>query len=213
MPDLAPRLVVIPQSVVFDDTIGPSAPAGALGRAPGSVLLFPAGIRKVKPPRFAVEPLERLLARFPTLELLYAGPVIEADEGDELFRLLRSRSWARYVSVLARDRMRGLLRNADVILNCSRSEGGTANSVLEALAMGRAAPPASRETGRSSRTVSPASCSARPRSSPTRPPGSLRIPCSDNGSETRVASSSTPTCRPPGRWRATLPCTAASRQR
>lgn len=138
LPDLAPRLVVIPQSVAFEDAIGPWSPAAAFRRAPGPVLLFPAGIRKVKQPRFPLEPLERLLPRFPTLELLYVGPVIEADEGDELFRLLRSRPWARHVGILAHDRMPRLLQNADVILNCSLSEGGMANSVLEALAMGRA---------------------------------------------------------------------------
>ena len=34
--------------------------------------------------------------------------------------------------------MAALLRDADVVLNCSLSEGGMANSVLEALACGRA---------------------------------------------------------------------------
>jgi glycosyltransferase involved in cell wall biosynthesis len=34
--------------------------------------------------------------------------------------------------------MRSLLAQADVVLNCSRSEGGMANAVLEALAVGRA---------------------------------------------------------------------------
>jgi glycosyltransferase involved in cell wall biosynthesis len=34
--------------------------------------------------------------------------------------------------------MRGLLMAADVVLNCSVSEGGMANSVLEALSLGRA---------------------------------------------------------------------------
>lgn len=64
-PDLAPRLVVIPQSVVFEDTIGPWPPAGAVRRAPGPVLLLPAGLRKVKQPRFPLESLERLLPRSP----------------------------------------------------------------------------------------------------------------------------------------------------
>ena len=66
------------------------------------------------------------------------GPVIEPDEGAALFRLLRSRLWARHLGPMAHDRMPQLLERADVILNCSLSEGGMANSVLEALAMGRA---------------------------------------------------------------------------
>lgn len=149
VPGLARRLVVIPQSVVFEDPIGPRPPAGAIEQGPGPVLLFPAGIRKVKRPRFPLEPLDGLLPRFPTLELLYVGPVIEADEGDELFRLLRSRPWARHLGTMAHDRMPQVLQSADVILNCSLSEGGMANSVLEALAMGRAVLAADIEGNRS----------------------------------------------------------------
>jgi len=77
------------------------------------------------------------------------GPVIEPDEGAALFRLLRSRPWARHLGPMAHDRMPQLLERADVILNCSLSEGGMANSVLEALAMGRAVLAADIEGNRS----------------------------------------------------------------
>ena len=138
VPDVAPRILVIPQSVVFEDAGDPWPPAGTIPRTSGPILLFPAGIRKVKQPRFPLEPIERLLPRYPPLALLYVGPIIEREEADELFWRLGSRPWARHVGTIAHNRMPQLLESADVILNCSLSEGGMANSVLEALAMGRA---------------------------------------------------------------------------
>jgi glycosyltransferase involved in cell wall biosynthesis len=92
----------------------------------------------VKQPRFPLRPLERLRGRFPGLVLLYAGPVLEPDEADALFAELAGRPWARYLGAVPHPLMPALLERADVVLNCSLAEGGMANSVLEALALGRA---------------------------------------------------------------------------
>jgi glycosyltransferase involved in cell wall biosynthesis len=139
LPATAARLVVIPQSVVFEaPASGHWPPVAALQRRPGPIILFPAGIRKVKRPTFPLEPLERLRDRHPTLELVYVGPIIDAAEGEALRRLLSDYPWAQYVGAIPHDRMPTLLDLADVVLNCSLSEGGMANSVLEALARGRA---------------------------------------------------------------------------
>jgi glycosyltransferase involved in cell wall biosynthesis len=51
---------------------------------------------------------------------------------------LATRPWARYLGEVPHEQMASLLGQADVVLNCSISEGGLANSVLEALALGRA---------------------------------------------------------------------------
>ncbi|HEX9747885.1 MAG TPA: glycosyltransferase [Methylomirabilota bacterium] len=109
-----------------------------LQRRPGPIVLFPAGIRKVKRPAFPLEPLEGLRDRHPTLELVYVGPIIDAAEGEALRRLLADYPWARYLGAVPHNRMPALLDLADVVLNCSLSEGGMANSVLEALSLGRA---------------------------------------------------------------------------
>jgi len=139
LPAAAGRLVVVPQSAVFEvPTSGPWPPLAALQRAPGPIVLFPAGIRKVKRPAFPLEPLESLLARHPTLELVYVGPIIDAAEGEALHRLLAAYPWARHLGAVPHNRMPALLELADVVLNCSRSEGGMSNSVLEALSLGRA---------------------------------------------------------------------------
>jgi len=136
LPDVAARLTVVPQSPFFEDTEETPAPGGD-GR-PGPAVLFPAGIRMVKNPRFPLEPLDTLLPRHPGLVLSYVGPILDAHEGAALVDALRSRPWARYLGTAPHHRMRALYQRADLVLNCSISEGGMANSVLEAMSLGRA---------------------------------------------------------------------------
>ena len=138
LPDLRARLVVVPQSV------GPMAREPFDLRArwtlpPGVVtFLLPAGIRPVKSPMLPLAPLERLTARFPEIRLVYAGPLLDPDSGEALLRRLGSLPWARHIGAVPHAQMASLLSQSDVVLNCSLSEGGMANSVLEALAVGRA---------------------------------------------------------------------------
>ena len=139
LPDVAGRLVVIPQSVSFEpapDSHWP--PAAALQRAPGPIVLFPAGLRAVKRPLVPIEPLESLLPEHPGLELVYVGPILDAAVGEALARALATQPWARHLGAVPHARMPALIEASDVVLNCSTSEGGMANSVLEALWLGRA---------------------------------------------------------------------------
>ncbi|MBI2156394.1 MAG: glycosyltransferase family 4 protein [Candidatus Rokubacteria bacterium] len=138
LPDLRARIVVVPQAVSlargerFDLSARWPLP-------PGRVLfVFPAGLREVKRPRLPLGPLDRVVARRPEVRLLYAGPILDPDEGDALLRALAARPWARHVGAVPHAQMASLLEQADVVLNCSRSEGGMANSILESLALGRA---------------------------------------------------------------------------
>jgi glycosyltransferase involved in cell wall biosynthesis len=138
LPDLTSRLTVVPQSVAFpeDGSVGMEDRL-AERRTAGPLMLFPAGIRMVKNPRFPLAPLDGLVPRHAGLELLYVGPILDPDEGEALLRALRDRPWARYLGAVPHHRMRPLLVAADIVLNCSISEGGMANSVLEAFAVGR----------------------------------------------------------------------------
>lgn len=138
LPETAGRLVVVPQSVVFEPASGQWAPAAALQRAAGPLVLFPAGIRTVKRPTFPIEPLDRLRPEHPGLELIYVGPVLDPEEGEALSRMLPAHPWVRQLGAVPHNRMPALFELADVVLNCSLAEGGMANSVLEALALGRA---------------------------------------------------------------------------
>lgn len=138
LPDLRDRLSIVPQSAALPS--GPPFDLASRWRLPASrfLFVFPAGVRQVKSPQLPLAPLGRLVSRYPEVRLLYAGPILDRDEGDALLRALRPLGWARYIGVVRHDQMASLLSQADVVLNCSISEGGMANSVLEALAMGRA---------------------------------------------------------------------------
>lgn len=138
LPDVAARFTVVAQAVSLPaaepfDVPDDWAPPGAR-----VLFAFPAGIRPVKRPRLPLRPFDRLAARRPEVRLLYAGPVLDDAEGAALAAALRTRPWARHVGAVPHARMASLLTQSDVVLNCSMSEGGMANSVLEAFAMGRA---------------------------------------------------------------------------
>ena len=98
----------------------------------------PAGIRAVKRPGLPLTALEGLARRRPAARLWYAGPVLDPAEGSQLLAGLATRPWARYLGAVPHAAMPALLAAADIVLNCSLSEGGMANAVLEALALGRA---------------------------------------------------------------------------
>jgi len=138
LPDVAGRLVTIPQAALLPDSGRFDLSAHWSLPLDRVLFVFPAGIRMVKQPRFPLPPLDRLIRRRPELRLLYVGPVLDPDEGELLLRALRERPWARHIGAIPHGQMASLLGEADVVLNCSISEGGMANSVLEALSTGRA---------------------------------------------------------------------------
>jgi glycosyltransferase involved in cell wall biosynthesis len=150
LPDLRSRIVTVPQAadLTSDTRFDLSA---AWPEVPETRVLFafPAGIRPVKRPRMPLAPLDAVAARHPSFRLVYAGPLLDREEGDALMAALAPRPWARYVGTVPHPAMGSLLSQADVVLNCSLSEGGMANSVLEAMACGRAVLAADIEGNRS----------------------------------------------------------------
>lgn len=138
LPDLGARLVIVPQAAVLDRGETFDLQSRVRRPRPAVVFLFPAGIRMVKRPRFPLAPLAALAARDPSLRLLYAGPVLDQAEGEALRQALRACPWAHQLGAVPHAQMASLLGQADVVLNCSISEGGMANSVLEAMATERA---------------------------------------------------------------------------
>jgi len=138
LPDLRARLVVVPQSV--GPVTGEPFDLRSRWPLPPGIVSFvvPAGIRPVKNSTFPLAPLERLTTRFPETRLIYAGPVLDPVSGEALLRRLASLPWARHIGTVPHVQMASFLSQSDVVLNCSLSEGGMANSVLEAHAAGRA---------------------------------------------------------------------------
>jgi glycosyltransferase involved in cell wall biosynthesis len=138
LPDLRARLVVVPQAATFA-AAEPFDLAARWGLPADRVLfVLPAGIRPVKAPLRPLGPFGRVVAADPRVRLLYVGPVLDSVENRALAKALADRPWARHLGPIPHAAMPSLLARADVVLNCSISEGGMANSVLEALALGRA---------------------------------------------------------------------------
>jgi L-malate glycosyltransferase len=150
LPDVASRIVCVPQAADLpsDATFDLEA---AWPELPTSRVLFtlPAGIRPVKQPRLPLPVFDALVNRHEHVRLLYAGPILDREEGDRLLAAIADRPWARYVGTVPHEQMASLLSQSDVVLNCSSSEGGMANSVLEALACRRAVLAADIEGNRS----------------------------------------------------------------
>jgi glycosyltransferase involved in cell wall biosynthesis len=138
LPDVSARMTVVPQAVRF--TAGPPFDLAALQPLPADAVVFmlPAGIRPVKAPRRLLAPFDRVVAANPSVRLLFVGPVIDTQEFEALRGELRHRPWARYIGAVPHTAMLSLLARTDVVVNCSISEGGMANSLLEGMALGRA---------------------------------------------------------------------------
>jgi len=138
LPGIEAKIAVAPQAVRLQATDVFAMPQ-RWPMPPDTILfVFPAGLRAVKNPVFPLAPLGRLVRTIPQVRLLYVGPVLEPSVGDALARELSTRPWARHIGEVPHTQMASLLSRADVVLNCSISEGGMANSVLEALSLGRA---------------------------------------------------------------------------
>ena len=150
LPDLQARIARVPQAADLPSGVAFDLAAAWPGLPSARVLFaFPAGIRPVKRPRLPLSALDGVAERHPRMRLLYAGPIIDQDEGDRLLEAVAARPWARYVGTVPHAAMASLLAQSDVVLNCSVSEGGMANSILEALACGRAVLAADIEGNRS----------------------------------------------------------------
>ncbi len=137
LPGLDAKVIVIPQSVELD--AGEPFPLTSRISLPPdpTLFLFPAGTRRVKNPRFPLVPFDDLAARYSGLRLLYAGPLLDPNEGEALFSELAVRSWAAHLGEVPHHQMRSLIEAVDVVINCSISEGGMANSLLEAMCLAR----------------------------------------------------------------------------
>jgi len=100
------------------------------------VILLPAGIRRVKNIRFAINACKRLHDKHPNVRLWIVGTVIEEDEWRWLqLQLASERAWLKYLGVVAHEQMANLYAAAHLVINTSVSEGQPI-AILEAMAEG-----------------------------------------------------------------------------
>ncbi len=114
------------------------APPGASVAPRGPLtLLLPAGLRPVKDPDLALRAVGAVREAGLACRLLLAGPDRDDGFGEEFLRRVAQEPAATYLGEVPHAEMDALYAAADIVLNTSRSEG-LSNSVLEAMAAGRA---------------------------------------------------------------------------
>lgn len=100
-----------------------------------TLFLLPAGLRPVKGVLEILTPFDQLAAEGAPFLLAACGPVLDKDYGDRFLAAVQQRPWARYLGIVPPEAMAQAMRDADVVLNNSISEG-LANSLLEAATLG-----------------------------------------------------------------------------
>ena len=135
VPQVAGRIRVIPQGV----DLPPMETPGERHHSDDDTIVFllPAGLRPVKNVLSCLEPLAGLHAHDPRVRLVIAGPAIDDEYASCVLAALPAFPFASYIGTVDHPAMTALYRQASVVLNTSRFEGGMANSLLEAMASSR----------------------------------------------------------------------------
>ena len=132
-PQVAYRVTVIPQGV----EMLPVTATDRFGiKEDAFVLLLPAAFRQVKQIEFPLQELEPLAGRFPDMQLVISGGIIDQDYAANIRSILCDAPYAVWLGEIPRERIGALYTRADVVLNCSHSES-MSNTLLEAMALGR----------------------------------------------------------------------------
>ena len=100
------------------------------------IFLLPAGIRPVKNVLFPLVPLAQLAKKHPGIKFQLVGEVIDRAYAAEVLPKFDSEPSACWLGSVAHRKMPEIYAKASVVLNCSLSEGGMANSLLEAMQLG-----------------------------------------------------------------------------
>lgn len=137
-PDVVPRIVVSPQGFVPPPP-GDARRGRSLMGLPRSakVLLLPAGLRPVKDPLFAVEPVRTLRREGGDVHLVHCGEALDDATAAAMAEAAAAGPGVVSLGEVKRELMGDLYAAATVVLNTSRAEG-LSNVIGEAQAAGRA---------------------------------------------------------------------------
>jgi glycosyltransferase involved in cell wall biosynthesis len=131
-PDVSARLRLVPKGVRLGSDPFDLREAAGIPNGP-FLFLQAGGIRPVKDNLAALDGLAPLKSR---AALVFAGPILDADYGRTFAARLAGEPWARHVPFVPPSAMAAAYRQADAVLNTSRSEG-LSNALIEAMACGR----------------------------------------------------------------------------
>lgn len=132
LPQTADRILVIPQGVAPLQLEKPYPRSGD-----DFLILLPAALRPVKGVIEAIAALAPLAREFPALRLLVAGGSLDPNYAEAVSETAASLPWVRLLGNIPYQQMGALYAAADLVLNASLFEGGMANTLLEAMIMGK----------------------------------------------------------------------------
>lgn len=102
------------------------------------IFLLVAGIRPVKRPLDALEPLARVHQHYPQVRFVLAGQKLDEQTYAQVQeQFAKHPDFARYLGTVPYEEIADLYRAADVVMNTSSSEG-LSHALLEAMSLGRA---------------------------------------------------------------------------
>lgn len=133
-PLLAGKIAYLPPGIVLGTAPSPWHRA-ELAPPDRPLFLHPAGLRPVKGNRELLDLFDPLAAEGLPFFVAFCGPPLDPSYSVGFCTALARRPWTRYLGVIPPDAMAALLRQVDVVLNNSQSEG-LPNALLEADALG-----------------------------------------------------------------------------
>ena len=131
---LADKVAYLPPGIVLGTAPSPWRRA-ELAPPDATLFLHPAGLRPVKGNLELLALCDPLAATALPFSLAFCGPILDSAYSAEFCAAIARRPWARYLGVIPPEAMPATLRQVDVVLNNSQSEG-LPNALLEADALG-----------------------------------------------------------------------------
>lgn len=133
-PILAGKVAYLPPGIILGTAPSPWSRA-ELAPLGGILFLLPAGIRPVKGNRELLDLFDPLAAEGLPFSVAFCGPALDPAYSADFCAAVACRPWARYLGVIPPEAIPATLRQVDVVLNNSQSEG-LPNALLEAAALG-----------------------------------------------------------------------------
>jgi glycosyltransferase involved in cell wall biosynthesis len=135
IPSISDKLHLLPPGIRIGNETHPLREKLALVSST-PLFLCPAGIRPVKGNLELLLMCDQLVEQQPNFNLAFCGPPLDDDYTASFFDTLDERPWAHYLGEIPKMAMADAMRQADVIVNNSRSEG-VSNALVEAVSLGR----------------------------------------------------------------------------
>lgn len=133
-PELFSNLRNLSPGVVLGDAPYQLRTAHALARNL-PLFLCPAGLRPVKGVLPLLEMFDQVVAERSDFQVVFCGPQIDAEYSRRFLAAVEQRPWSRYLGAIPPNAMASVMREADILLNNSQSEG-LSNALIEAATIG-----------------------------------------------------------------------------